>query len=107
MSRLTTPSSSLYEFVLTGNAANAGSDAILHLTVTDASGNVVATLNSLATEAASLDVVLGAGTYSVAVTTSSLSNAAIPTILYTLAGTNLTDPIRVPCSSGGGGSSTY
>ena len=103
---LATPSASLYEFVLAGDPSNAGSDAMLRLTVTDAGGNVVATLATMATEAASLNVILGAGQYSIAVDDYSPSNAALPTILYNLAGTNLTDPIKVYPPPGSGGSGT-
>ena len=103
---LAIPSAGVYEFVLAGDPSNAGTDAMLRLTVTDSSGNVVATLNTLATEAASLNVLLGAGQYTVQVTAYSPSQATLPAILYTLSGTNLTDPIKCYPSSGGGSSGT-
>ena len=104
---VTTPSAEVYEFVLSGSAANAQTDAVLRMVVTDSAGNVVATLSCLATEAASMNVVLGAGKYSISVSSSSPSGAAIPPLAYQLQGTNLTDPIRMYGSASAGCSSTY
>ena len=102
---LTTPSAELYDFVLIGSTANTQTDATLQMTVTDSSGNIVATLSCLADEAASLNVLLGQGTYSIHVSARSPSGSAIPSLSYQLDGTNLTDPIKVYSSSSGGCSS--
>ena len=103
---VTTPSTQLYEFVLAGDPSNASTGAMLRMTVTDSSGHVVATLTSLATEAASLNLLLAAGRYSLAVDVYRPSGGTAPTVLYSLTGTNLTDPIKVYPSPGGGGSGT-
>ena len=105
-SSLTTPSAAVYEFVLAGSPANIPTDAILRLTVTDSLGNVMATLATLASEAASLNVILGAGNYSIYVDAFSPSGAALPSLAYQLQGTNLTDPIRIYASSSVGCTTT-
>ena len=103
---ISVPAGEVYEFVLQGDPTNAGSDAMLQMTVTDLLGDVVATITCLATEAASVNVLLGAGTYTVSVTASSPSKKALPALAYTLAGSNLTDPIRASPTAGGGCSDT-
>lgn len=103
---VTAPSTQVYEFALTGSAASTGTDAMLRLTVTNASGLVMATITCLASEAATINVLLGAGTYSVRVEAFSPSGANLPPLPYQLAGTNLTDPIKIASPTGAGGSTT-
>jgi hypothetical protein len=96
----------LYSFVLAGSASNAPSDAILQMTLVDSSGNVVATLSTPASRAESLIVCLPAGNYTILIGATSPSGRPIPTLGYTLSGTNLTDPIKVYTTSGSGGTTT-
>ena len=103
---LTVPYSEVYKFVLQGDPRNTGTDAMLRLTVTDSSGDVLTTLTCLATEAADVSLVLGPGTYSIYVDAYSPSQQAIPPLYFYLDGTNLTDPIRASPASGGGSSGT-
>lgn len=103
---VTTPAAQLYQFVLTGDPTNQAADALLRLRVIDSAGNVVATLTTLAAEAASLNVLLDAGRYSILVDAYSPSGTATPALKFNLGGTNLTDPIRAYSPYGGGASST-
>ena len=95
--------SELYSFVLEGSGANTGTDAILRLTLLDSWGNVVTTLSTPAGLGASAVVFLPPGNYTILMGAYSPSNQPIPSLGYTLDGTNLTDPIRVVPTSGSGG----
>ncbi len=95
--------SELFTFVLVGSASNSGTDAILQMTLLDSSGNVVSTLSTPASLAASMTVFLPQGSYTILIGAYSPSNQPIPQLYYTLDGTNITDPIRGTPPTGTGG----
>lgn len=97
------PSPTVYQFVLTGDAANTATGAILRATITDSSGRVVATLATKATEAISIALMLTDVSYNVSISATSPSGSAISGLKYTLAGIGLTDPAKVYSSTTAGG----
>lgn len=102
---LTIGQGELYSLILSGSPTNPPTDAILQMNLLDSSGNVVATLSTPANQAESMILCLPAGIYTVEVDAYSPSGEAIPSLEYSLAGTNLTDPIKVTPTSGSGGAS--
>ncbi len=93
----------LYSFVLAGSPTNTGTDAILQLTLLDASGNVVSTLYTPANLAASTILCLPAGNYTLVIKATSPSGQSIPSLAYSLAETDITNPIKVYSSPGSNG----
>lgn len=107
MPTIVTPATpTLFLFTLTGDDANAGTDAILRVTVTDSAGKVVATLTSVATEASSMALMMTDSSYAIYVDACSPSGASVSGLRYALAGMELTDPIRTYPASGSGTSGT-
>ncbi len=102
-SSLTISQGQISSFVLTGSPSNGGTDAILRMTLTNSSGNVVATLTTPASQAESMVACLPVGAYTVLIDAYSPSGQPIPKLAYALNGTNLTDPIKVRTTSGSGG----
>ena len=99
-------STELHQFVLMGDATNAATDAILRVTITDSKGKVVATLTSVANEAASLNLMLTDSRYSIYVDAYSPSGSTVSGLKFSLTGANLTDPIRTYAPPAGGTSPT-
>ena len=100
---LTTTQGGFTSFVLDGSDANARTDAILTMTLLDASGQVVSTLSADATLARSEIINLPASNYTILIEAKSPSGQAIPSLAYSLSVTGLTDPIKVYSSGGGSG----
>jgi hypothetical protein len=103
-STLTLDSDELYRLVLTAGTGTAGSG--IAMTVTDATGNVVATLTSLTGQSSSLTLRLAEGTYFVTVTAISPPVGQWTPLPFVLTGTDLSDPIKGYIAPGSGGSGT-
>jgi hypothetical protein len=95
----------VYSYVLAGSASNTGTDAVLCVFFLDSFYNIVSTVSTPAQEAESATVLLPAGTYTVLIAAQSPTGSPIPTLSYSLTGTNLTDPIKAYTSTGSGGAS--
>ena len=100
---LTIAQGELFWFDLAGTASNPSTDAMIQMTLLDASGNVVTTLSTAAGLASSTTTFLAPGVYTVAIGAYSPSGAMIPSLGYTLVGTNNSDPLRGILSTGSGG----
>jgi hypothetical protein len=84
----------LFQFVLSANAVSAPADARVHMTITDANGNVVFDLSARAGDTVSSSAVfLVPGAYTVRFTAESRSGLPITGLNYVLQGASLSDPI--------------
>jgi hypothetical protein len=101
-SSLTLDSDEIYRLVLTAGTGTAGSG--IAMSVTDASGNVVAALTSLAGQSSSLALRLAEGTYFVTVTAINPPVGQWTPLPFVLTGTDLSDPIKGFVAPGSGGS---
>jgi hypothetical protein len=102
--------SQVMHFVLTASAVQSDPNTVLTMTIVDANGNTVATLQAKAGNAASLDVFLGVGLYTVTVSESTSDSSAIQGVDFNLSAIGITDPVGVaspnPTSNPAGSSSS-
>ena len=106
---LTEGNDSLVNFLLaasTGDLNKPQGDAGVMMTVTDANGNVVANLATLAGNAQSTQVWLKAGTYTISYTATNYSLSKIAALNWSLFDEDLSDTIRVYGASSAGTSPT-
>jgi hypothetical protein len=84
----------LFQFLLSANSGSTPpSDASVVMTITDSKGNVVLTLTAHDGETVSNSLFLSVGAYTVRFTLVPGSSGLLPALIYTLRGTNLSDPI--------------
>jgi hypothetical protein len=84
----------LFQFLLSANSGSTPpSDASVMMTITDSKGNVVFTLTAHDGDTVSNSIFLGVGAYTVRFTLVPGSSGLLPALIYTLRGTNLSDPI--------------
>ncbi len=100
------PHDTLYNFNLAADNGGLAQDFSAQMTITDANGVVVATLQARANQAQSLQVWLKAGTYTVSIAGRNNAGSSAAPLKWTLACELLSDPIKVYTSSGSGGTLT-
>lgn len=86
-------------FVLSAGAVPSDSNTILLMTIVDASGAVVAALQTTAGNAVSLDVFLGVGSYTVTVSETTSDGSALQSDNFVLDAIGITDPVAVAASN--------
>jgi hypothetical protein len=87
--------SQTFHFVLAGTTAQTNSDALLQMTIYDANGNVVFSLQANDGDARSGDVFLAAGSYRIVVKAVSKSGGILAPVAYNLSAAGITDPVGV------------
>ncbi|HEV3436302.1 MAG TPA: matrixin family metalloprotease [Gemmata sp.] len=102
--------SQVMHFVLSAGVVSADPKTVVMMTILDSNGNVVGTLQTTAGNAASLDVFLGVGSYTVTVSATSSSGGSPQPVEFDLSAIGLTDPVGVakanPTSNPSGSSSS-
>lgn len=82
-------------FVLSAGAVPSDPNTLVVMTILDGNGNTVATLETTAGNAASLDVFLGVGTYTVTVSEVTSDGSALQPVDFSLDAIGITDPVAV------------
>jgi hypothetical protein len=82
-------------FVLSAGAVPIDPNTLVTMTITDSEGDVVATLQTTAGDAASLDVCLGIDTYTVTVAESTSDGSALQPIDVNVSAIGETDPVSI------------
>jgi hypothetical protein len=90
--------SQIMHFVLTAGVVPSDPSTIVLMTITDSNGNVVATLQTSAGNAESLDVYLGVGTYTVSFSETS-SESSLSAVNFDLSAIGITNPVGVASSN--------
>jgi hypothetical protein len=85
--------SQFMHFVLAASSVPSDPSTTLLMTITDGNGNTVATISTTAGNAASLDVFLAEGTYTVTISETSASGGALQPAHFSLSAIGLTDPV--------------
>jgi hypothetical protein len=105
--------SQVMHFVLSAGTVSNDSNTYVTMIIVDSNGNTVATLQAKEGNAASLDVFLGVGSYTVMVSESTSNDSALQGVAFDLSAIGLTDPVGVAAanptstpSGGSGGNST-
>jgi hypothetical protein len=104
--------SQVIHFVLTAGAVPSDPNTLVIMTILDSNGNVVATVQTNEDNAASIDVFLGEGTYTVSITEETSDGSALQPVDFNVSAIGITDPVAVASSnptsnpSGSSGSSS-
>lgn len=102
--------SQVMHFVLSAGAVPSDPNTLVMMTIVDGNGNTVATLETTGGNAASLDVCLGVGTYTVTISEITSDGSALQPVDFNLSAIGITDPVAVaaanPTSNPSGSSSS-
>jgi hypothetical protein len=100
--------SQVVHFVLSTGVVPSDPNTLVVMSILDSNGNVVATLQTTAGNAESLDVFLGVGSYTVTVTESTSDGSALQSVNFNLSAIGITNQVSVaaanPTSNPAGGS---